>query len=306
MTAPKQRHFVITIVCCAWFTLALPAPINAQQLPPAIFSDPAPDKANPAYMDAPDIISHGKRMNAVFYGASGAGRHPTVLLLHGFPGNEKNLDLAYVIRRAGWNVLIPHYRGAWGSDGTFSFTNALEDTAAAVEFLRDPRTMKKYRIDPRRIVLIGHSMGGFMAAYEASHDQDVAALGMLAAWNIGADIGRPNKEGDKLFVEESARLAGSTPQSLIADAKQNAAKWNFVDWAKLLKSRPVLIVEPDDNTRVDGKAMAYSLRKAGDKRITEVHIPTDHAFSDHRIALQVAVVSWLAKTNSQLLTGSPK
>ena len=45
-------------------------------------------------------------------GANGQGPHPTIVLLHGFPGNEKNLDLAQSLRRAGYNVLFFHYRGA--------------------------------------------------------------------------------------------------------------------------------------------------------------------------------------------------
>jgi len=46
------------------------------------------------------------------YVAAGAGPHPAVVLLHGFPGNEKTLDLAQDVRRAGWNVLYFNYRGA--------------------------------------------------------------------------------------------------------------------------------------------------------------------------------------------------
>jgi len=34
-----------------------------------------------------------------------------VILFHGLPGNEQNLDLAQAIRRANWNVLTLHYRG---------------------------------------------------------------------------------------------------------------------------------------------------------------------------------------------------
>ena len=56
----------------------------------------------------------------------------TVVLLHGLPGNEQNLDLAQAIRRAGWNVLTLHYRGAWGSPGQFSLQHVLEDADAAV------------------------------------------------------------------------------------------------------------------------------------------------------------------------------
>ena len=58
------------------------------------------------------------------------------MLLHGFPGNEQNLDLAQVIRRAGWNVLTLHYRGAWGSPGSFSIGNVLQHADAAGAFVR--------------------------------------------------------------------------------------------------------------------------------------------------------------------------
>ena len=73
------------------------------------------DAANPPAIVEVNFKSQGKRLNGVVYLANGAGPHPTVVLLHGFPGNEKNLDLAQALRRDGFNVLFFHYRGAWGS-----------------------------------------------------------------------------------------------------------------------------------------------------------------------------------------------
>ncbi len=90
------------------------APLFAQT-PAAITTDPPPDAAHPAAAASPDILSHGGKMYAQLYTAAGAGLHPTLLMLHGFPGNEKNLEVAQAVRRAGWNVLVPFYRGAWGS-----------------------------------------------------------------------------------------------------------------------------------------------------------------------------------------------
>lgn len=273
---------------------AVAAASIAQQTPSAITTDPPRDKQFPAATEAPDIQSHGARMNAVFFIASGQGPHPVVLLLHGFPGNEKNLDVAYTLRRAGWNVLVPHYRGAWGSGGNFSFTNAIEDTQAAVAFLRDPANAKKFRTDPRRIVLIGHSMGGFMAADVAAHDPNVSALCMISAWDIGAAVSRPiTSEETSLFEESSTRLAGSTPQGLLQEAKSNAANWNYVTWAPLLESRPVLVIESHDGTVADNKTFAEAMRKAGADRITEKYFETDHGYADHRIALQTAILRWL-------------
>ena len=67
------------------------------------------------------IPSHGVLLNALVYVAEGAWPHPVVVLLHGFPGNERNLDLAQDIRRAGWDVVYFNYRGSWGTPGEFLF-----------------------------------------------------------------------------------------------------------------------------------------------------------------------------------------
>jgi uncharacterized protein len=281
--------FSVTIV-----SLTLTVATGAQQLPAAITSDPPRDNDSPAAMEAPDITSHGARLNAVFYLASGAGPHPVVLLLHGFPGNEQNMDLAYAIRRAGWNVLIPHYRGSWGSGGSFSFSNAIEDTQAAVQFLRDPENAKKYRSDATRIAVVGHSMGGFLGLYATAHDPALLGMAAISAWDLGLVATRPETDARmRSFHNASPRLAGTTPEGMLAEAKQNAAKWNYVDWAPDLKSRPVLVLESRDGNDPDNRALAEALRKAGDPHVTEVAMETDHGYNDHRIALQIAVLNWL-------------
>src|ERR1017187_4816274 len=107
-----------------------------------------PDSLSPASMETLQTPSHGALLNAFVYVAAGAGPHPAVILLHGFPGNERNLDLAQDIRRAGWDVLYFDYRGSWGSPGAFSFSHAIEDTAAAITLMRDPEMTWLFRLDP--------------------------------------------------------------------------------------------------------------------------------------------------------------
>jgi len=295
----RRKGFIeISLRSCATFfafvILAQGAAVSAQQIPSAVVVDPARDAAHPARMEAPDIYSHGKKLYAIFYLASGEGPHPTVLLMHGFPGNEQNLDLAQAIRRAGWNVLFPHYRGSWGSEGAFSFTNSIEDTQSAIQFLRDPANAKKFGIDTKRIVLIGHSMGGFMVAYAAAHDSGIAGVVMISPWNIGATFSKPlDKSEIGGFREDASRLAGTTADELMAEAEQNASKWNFSDYAPAMKDRPVLILDSDDGLAPVDQAMAAALRKAGDAQVTEIHMTTDHGYADHRITLEAAVVSWL-------------
>jgi uncharacterized protein len=273
--------------------------LSAQQIP-AISQDPPPDKECPALTEAPDIASHGARLNAVFYLASGKGPHPVVLLMHGFPGNEQNMDLAYAIRRDGWNVLVPHYRGSWGSQGNFSFTNSIEDTQSAIQFLRDAENIKKYRIDPKRIVVIGHSMGGFMTAYVAAHDPQILGVAMISAWNIGASMVRPSaKERVLSFAPASSRLSGTTPDGLAAEARQNSENWDYLKFVQSLKSRPVLITEAVDRNVDDNKAMAQALRQAGNPNVSELEMQTDHSYADHRIALQTTILKWLEDSFTQ-------
>ena len=77
---------------------------------------------------------HGKLL-ATLYSAGGEGPHPTVLLLHGIPGCEQNLDLAQAFRRAGFHVMTFHYSGSWGSSGNYSLQNDLDDAETVLDFI---------------------------------------------------------------------------------------------------------------------------------------------------------------------------
>jgi pimeloyl-ACP methyl ester carboxylesterase len=265
----------------------------------AAVTDPVPDAAHPTANKQLLVPSGGVGMNALFLLASGDGPKPTLILLHGLPGNERNLDLAQAVRRAGWNVLTFTYRGAWGSPGEFSIAGALEDTAAAVAYLHRPDIAAKYDVDPAHIVLGGHSMGGFAAAqYSATHD-DVAALLLIDSWNVGA-------EGRTLRADPSTRpafaaglddlgnsLVGADPGSLTTEIEHGRDDWDLLTLAPKLTSRPVLVVWADRALADSNQALADALRKAGARSLTIEHFPTDHAFSDHRIALSRTVLAWL-------------
>ena len=87
-----MRH-LMTAAIAALILAAAPTAF-AQPIPAAVISDPLPDAAHPTRNVQVLVPSGGVGMNALFNLASGAGPHPTVILFHGFPGNEQNLDLA--------------------------------------------------------------------------------------------------------------------------------------------------------------------------------------------------------------------
>ena len=76
----------------------------------------------------PDLVAElaqGKRgkLLVTIYRTGGEGPHPVVLLSHGFPGVEKNFDLAQALRRIGFHVVAYHYSGSWNSDGDYAFSH---------------------------------------------------------------------------------------------------------------------------------------------------------------------------------------
>src|SRR4051794_30747956 len=168
-------------------TVFLACPAIAQQpatiAPAAIYVDPPLDARPYASTLAVEIPSHGSIMNGLVYLPAGAGPFPLVVLLHGLPGNEQNMDLAQALRRAGWAVMTFDYRGNFGSQGQFSIDHVVEDVRSAVAYSAAPATARSWRIDPRRIVVIGHSMGGLAAALSAGSQPKREATILLAPWD---------------------------------------------------------------------------------------------------------------------------
>jgi pimeloyl-ACP methyl ester carboxylesterase len=257
-------------------------------------ADPARDAAHAAHNQQLLIPSGGVGLNALLFQAAGAGPHPTVILMHGLPGNERNLDLAQAIRRCGWDVLTFTYRGAWGSPGDFSIANSMEDTAAALAFARSPDATR-LGIDVRHIVLAGHSMGGATAMMTAAGAKGLDGLILIDAWNIaeGTSKGAFNRsEMIAGFDDFGNSLHGGTPTSVADEVIARRSQWDLVAAASRLTPLPVLTINAKFGIGARNQPVTDALRKAG-ARVTAVAIDSDHSFSDHRLALAATVTGWL-------------
>lgn len=296
-----NRAFATLLLLVTW---APPRALVAQA--PHDATDPVSN--DPSYGDSADrprmaelaLESMGARMNGLFYRAAGPGLHPTVVLLHGFPGNERNLDLAQAIRRAGINVLFFSYRGAWGSGGTFSFTHALEDVTAAVSFVRSDSVVQRYHTDPGRVALVGHSLGGWLALMRAAADASIVCAGGLDYWNAGADgrLFRTDRREDSLFAAygdwltaPGGPLRAENGKAFTAELKEQANSWDVDRNAAALRSRPILLISTTENPY--HPTFTAALRRAGARNVTAYRWVTDHLFSAHRIKLAHTVIEWL-------------
>jgi hypothetical protein len=109
----------------------------------------------------------------------------TVLLLHGNAGNiSHRFEKLAVLRDLGADVLIVDYRGYGRSSGRPSETGTYRDADAAYEYLVQTR-----RIDPRRLVLYGESLGAAVAVDLAAR-KPVGGLVIESAFSSGVDVGQ--------------------------------------------------------------------------------------------------------------------
>jgi len=266
----------------------------------------------PASMVEATIPSGGSRINGFVYLSAGEGPHPIVILLHGYPGNERNLDLGQAIRRAGYDALYFDYRGSWGSGGTFSFEHGLEDVDAVLAWVRDPANIAKYHFDAHRIALVGHSTGAWFALMTATHEPPEVCVAAIAAENVGWEGEDFTKNTDArteaLNYFRSTTADGgpirADPDELLDQMVNHAVAWDYLALAEKIKSHRLLLVSAIRDTPEEGVAMhgklVDAIHRADGKLVRSLVFDDDHAFSSRRLALANALTRWL---KSECVTG---
>lgn len=133
--------------------------------------------------------SKGIRLNGWFIPALQAGGSaPVVVLVHGWGHNAgRMLDLAKGLHQDGFSVLLYDGRGHGSSsgDGPSYVLKFSQDIIAAVEYLE-----RRSDIDPRRIGVIGHSIGGAGAILSAAADKRISAVVSTSAFSDPNDLTR--------------------------------------------------------------------------------------------------------------------
>jgi pimeloyl-ACP methyl ester carboxylesterase len=278
-------------------SLLLANALGAQSVPRALFTDPPHDTLHPARNEVLHLPTHGVSVNGLAFIAAGAGAHPTLVFFHGLPGNEKGHDLAQAVRRAGWNVITFNYRGSWGSPGTFAFDHTLEDAAAVLGYLRDTANARTLQVDTSRIVVAGHSMGGWVAAFTASRDAGLRGAILISAADIGL-VGAtvpPGKEAVAFMADNMESLAGGTAERFADDLVKGAARRRMTSTAKGLARTPLLVLTSDDGLKPHSDSLVVAVRRLGNGRVTTLYTPTDHGWADRRILLAATVIRWLER-----------
>lgn len=133
-----------------------------------------------AYRDIRIATANGRTLAGWFLPAARSPA-PAVALLHGWSGNaETLLPLARPLHQAGFALLFFDARchGRSDADSFASLPRFAEDLDHALDWLR-----QQPEADPRRLAVVGHSVGAGAALLAASRRDDIAAVASIAAFS---------------------------------------------------------------------------------------------------------------------------
>jgi uncharacterized protein len=236
-----------------------------------------------AGLDGVTFFSNGSRLLGGFYKAAGETPRPTAVLLHGLPGIEKNLDIAYALRDMGWNCLYFHFRGSWGSQGEYSLPHLTEDTHAAVQWVREQPS-----VDKDSVVLIGASTGSYPALLCAATDRGVRGVVALSPVIVPSAFRFP----ESMAEEFAAMLNGVTGLDLV---KQWEALEPLSGALEALAPRPLLLIAAEKDGIFPPRQYEGAIGKRANIRFIR-HPESDHGFSTCRRWLVKTVTDFLDKT----------
>lgn len=214
-------------------------------------------------------------------------------------------EIADTLGRRGIAVLRYDDRGVGASGGADSRGRATsvdfaDDVLSVVAWLRT-----RPDIDPKRIMLLGHSEGGLIAPIAASKDANIHAIALMAGtaydgrtilrFQIGnqvkAALAAPQGSG----LRASGRARDMDDAALVrfmadsvTDALMARDVWtkHFVETNPLPTLRqvkqPVLVLQGDTDMQVtpeQADSISHTLRAAGNRAVTLRHFPaTNHLF----------------------------
>lgn len=233
--------------------------------------------------------SEGYTLKGRIYRPVEGGPFPGVVLCHGFPGDEKNMDLAEELALNGIVVLIFFYRGAWGSEGTYSLRWLAPCARDATDFLES----KPY-VDTERMGMIGHSMGAVPLASRLRDDLQIKTGVFMAP---AADLGAlATDEGISASVPFFLTLAGGKLSGFDEPAAMSDLRWiaeeeSPVDIIGAVR-KPVKVIVGSNDTVTTPESCRALYEAANEPKEWALIEGADHIFSEHRYPLIDAVLGW--------------
>lgn len=254
--------------------------------------------------------SLGNTLKGKFYAGNSDTAMHTIILLHGFPGNETDvLGLGKKISQSGFNVLTFNYSGTHGSEGRFALDTALWDIKAAFDFVNSAEVVTRFHIDSTKLILGGYSFGGGMAlTYAASHPE-VHRVFSIAGTDHGEFAREYKTNQDMASQLDSDFEKLKRPDGPINfDGKyalkrlvNNVSNFDLRLVVPKLASRNILIIGgwDDLNITIENHLIPLyrMLKKSNAPHVKLIAFQADHSFRNVRNELATELVRWIQSSN---------
>jgi len=249
-----------------------------------------------------DLRSNGVKLDAKFYPVNTAGKVPTVILLHGFPGNQASpLGLAEKLNSAGFNILVFNYQGSYKSEGDYSVDNCIDNVGAAYDYLVDPKNQNRFNIDTSRIVVCGYSFGGAVAIESGMYNEKIRNI--ISIGNGDYSLSLRKAAADSVFQGFIAKsfgpegpFRGNLKAQMEVDLK-NIDRYDLVKNAEKLKNKKVLFIvgwlDKTSYLEINTLPLYRKLQQLNAEHISIIGFESDHRFGNVADDLANVITDWI-------------
>ena len=234
------------------------------------------------------------------YLPGGPGPYPVVVLCHGIPGIERLFDFALALREAGFATVSFHYSGCFGSDGDYSVLHCMEDCLSVLDFVARNECGD---FDLDRIYLLGHSMGGLMAARTAALSPLVKGACIMAPMDFrlaGLEALEGREDRYKALIDSAVPwVHGLSWEGFRKEAETDLAAMDLISYAPALAEKPVLTVAAGRDAllpRADHiDRLNAAIEAQSGEKLEKLCFDSDHAFNADRRAARDAVCEFFRR-----------
>ncbi|MCW4049597.1 MAG: alpha/beta hydrolase [Candidatus Bathyarchaeota archaeon] len=234
--------------------------------------------------------SEGYTLKGRTYKPATEGKYPAVAICHGFPGDNKNMDLAEELALNDIAVLVFYYRGAWGSEGSYRLTYLEPSTRDAINYLKSLPN-----VDTERVGLVSHSMGAVTLTKRLSQDKSIKTGVLMApAADLSQYTGNESlKNIVPVFMKMAeGKLTDLSEESLSEDLVKAAGTVNPVDNVGAV-TVPLLVIVGTADTVTTPESCRKLYDAANEPKEWVAIEGADHSFTEHRIPLTNKIIKWL-------------
>ncbi len=224
--------------------------------------------------------------------------HPCVIMLHGFPGTARNDDISHALCRIGCVVIVPHNRGAWGSQGKYLITNCIEDARNLAEYAHTPEFAEKYDVDPNQIFLLGHSMGANSALNAGKNFDWIRGIIMLTPYDPTRYLNRAKESYFRSLLEEGKILQSDGIDAIYEDVVVNKSKIYHPNAFEQVKDKNLLVFAGTYDSVSPVNEMVLPLWKLLEAHKTNaiqkrIEYPTEHGLLGRRISVIKEIAAFI-------------